>query len=386
MLQQLLSHNQDVKRLVDEGFAVEINDRHICVHNVPYVSSNKEVALATLLCPFNITGYVITQVDHTMFSTGYFPCDREGTSLSKIFLDDHTHQVTQTITAQCKFSSRPTNGYKDFHEKFSTYIAILESEAQVLDPKIKAKSFAPIKLTSIDSVFHYLDTNSSRANIDFLNQKIENQKIAIIGLGGTGSYILDFVSKTPVGEIHIYDNDDFSTHNAFRCPGAAAAEVLKCDISKVDYLFGIYSNIHKHIIPHNEFVNDGNLSAFSKYDFVFVCVDNNKSRMNICSYLAESNVKYIDVGLGVNKIGDMLSASIRVSYPHKQNISVLKNHCGNGNQEDDLYASNIQIAELNAFNAVLAVMKWKRESSYYTGVDDYHTLTYNTSMNKIVYE
>lgn len=386
MLQQLLSHNQDVKRLVNEGYAVEINDRHICVHDVPYVKSNKEVAYATLLCPFNITGSVITQVDHTMFSTGYFPCNREGAPLSKIFLDDRTHQVTQSIVAHCKFSSRPTNGYKDFHEKFTTYVALLESEAQVLKPNVKARNFAPIKLTNFDSVFHYFDTNSSRANIDFLNQKFRNQSIAIIGLGGTGSYILDFVSKTPVREIHIYDNDTFNTHNAFRSPGAATTEVLECDISKVDYLWGIYSNMHKHIIPHNEFVNDGNLSLFSKYDFVFVCVDNNKSRMNICSYLAENDIKYIDVGLGVNLIGDMLSASIRVSYPYRQDISVLRNHCGNGNEEDDLYASNIQIAELNAFNAVLAVMKWKRESAYYTGTDDFHTLTYNTSMNKIIYE
>lgn len=386
MLQQLLSHSQDVKRLVNEGYAVEINDRHICVHNVPYVKSNKEVAYATLLCPFNITGSVITQVDHTMFSTGYSPCNKEGVPLNKIILSEGARQITQDIIANCQFSSKPVNGYKDFHAKFTTYIALLESEAQILEPHVKARNFAPIKLTNFDSVFHYFDTNSSRANIDFLNQKFRNQSIAIIGLGGTGSYILDFVSKTPVREIHIYDNDTFNTHNAFRSPGAATTDALECDISKVDYLWGIYSNMHKHIIPHNEFVNDGNLSLFSKYDFVFVCVDNNKSRMNICSYLAENDIKYIDVGLGVNLIGDMLSASIRVSYPYRQDISVLKNHCGNGNHEDDLYTSNIQIAELNAFNAGLAVMKWKRESAYYTGTDDFHTLTYNTSMNKIVYE
>jgi hypothetical protein len=36
------------------------------------------------------------------------------------------------------------------------------------------------------------------------------------GLGGTGSYILDLVSKTPVNEILLFDSDDFLQHNAFR--------------------------------------------------------------------------------------------------------------------------------------------------------------------------
>ncbi|WP_318271316.1 ThiF family adenylyltransferase [Sphingobacterium cellulitidis] len=46
--------------------------------------------------------------------------------------------------------------------------------------------------------------------------KLERQKIAIIGLGGTGAYILDMVAKTPVKEIHLFDGDSFDQHNAFR--------------------------------------------------------------------------------------------------------------------------------------------------------------------------
>jgi tRNA A37 threonylcarbamoyladenosine dehydratase len=36
--------------------------------------------------------------------------------------------------------------------------------------------------------------------------KLEGKKIAIVGVGCTGSYILDLVAKTPVSEIHMYDD------------------------------------------------------------------------------------------------------------------------------------------------------------------------------------
>ena len=66
-------------------------------------------------------------------------------------------------------------------------------------------------------------------------------KIGIIGLGGTGSYILDFIAKTYVGEIHLYDSDKVLQHNAFRAPGAPSLQKLNEPVLKVDYLYNIYS-------------------------------------------------------------------------------------------------------------------------------------------------
>ena len=60
--------------------------------------------------------------------------------------------------------------------------------------------------------------------------------VAIIGLGGTGGYILDFVAKTPVKQIRLFDPDVFLSHNAFRAPGAPMLEELRDAPKKVDYL------------------------------------------------------------------------------------------------------------------------------------------------------
>jgi len=53
-------------------------------------------------------------------------------------------------------------------------------------------------------------------------------------------------------------------------------------------------------------------------------------------------------------------------------------------EADDLYRSNIQIAELNAMNAVLAVLRWKRMCGYLLDDSGDHDCTFTSSLNRIV--
>jgi tRNA A37 threonylcarbamoyladenosine dehydratase len=70
-----------------------------------------------------------------------------------------------------------------------------------------------------DSPFNYIDDASGRAGITAHTNRLSLARVAIVGLGGTGSYVLDLVVKTPVREIHAFDGDWFVQHNAFRSPG-----------------------------------------------------------------------------------------------------------------------------------------------------------------------
>lgn len=91
-----------------------------------------------------------------------------------------------------------------------------------------------------DGVFVYLDTSSSRAGITARNQLLELSKVAaIVGLGGTGTSNLDLLTKTPIRNIHLYDADTFSSHNAFRAPGAASVDDMAAQITKVGYYTGL---------------------------------------------------------------------------------------------------------------------------------------------------
>ena len=76
------------------------------------------------------------------------------------------------------------------------------------------------------------------------------QKVAIVGVGGTGSYVLDLVAKTPVREIHLFDGDDFLQHNAFRAPGAPSLEQLVAKPKKASYFKAIYDKMRTGIFVH----------------------------------------------------------------------------------------------------------------------------------------
>lgn len=122
------------------------------------------------------------------------------------------------------FSARPVGkdgaftDYPDFYEKVKTYIGIISGPVLQLYPDAPLKTERVFAEEEEDSPFLYPDTNTSRAEINAISDKIKGQKIGIIGVGGTGSYILDLVSKSSVAEIRLFDSDPFAQHNAFRSP------------------------------------------------------------------------------------------------------------------------------------------------------------------------
>lgn len=240
----------------------------------------------------------------------------------------------------------------------------------------------------MDDIFKYPDTNSSRAKIEFLNRKFKTQRIAIIGLGGTGSYILDYVSKTPVREIHIYDADYFQLHNAFRAPGAILAETFDSPggLKKVVYFHEIYSRMHGGIVPHDEYVTRDTLDQFRGFDIVFISVDKNKTRSMITEGLLPLGVPFIDVGLGINMSGDSLIGSMRVTVGTPEKNDHLLHRFGSEEFDENDYATNIQIAELNSINAAFAVIKWKKMCGFYQDLKHEHNILYFINTNKLLNE
>lgn len=238
------------------------------------------------------------------------------------------------------------------------------------------------------NVFKYPDTNSSRAKIELLNGKFGGMKIAIIGLGGTGAYTLDLVSKTPVAEIHIYDGDVFQLHNAFRAPGATPEIKFNSEqeLFKVQYYHSIYSEMHSCIVPHAEYITKENLNKLSDFDFVFISVDKNSVRHFITHGLADMKVAFIDVGLGVNALEDSLMGTIRVTKGSQVKTDHLAYRIGEEEPGENDYATNIQIADLNCFNAALAVITWKKHVGFYQDLKNGHNLLYFINTSKLLNE
>jgi hypothetical protein len=214
---------------------------------------------------------------------------------------------------------------------------------------------------------------------------LEIPKIAIIGVGGTGSYVLDLVTKTPVAEIHIFDGDTFFQHNAFRAPGAPSFDELEKMPSKVEYYTKIYSKMRRGIIPHKYCIDSTNAAELQQMNFVFISIDQGKSKKAIIEALESFKVPFVDVGMGLG-IGDdgSISGTVRTTSSVDGFRDQPKARISFGDEKEDEYDTNIQIGELNALNATFAVIKWKKLFGFYADHDCEHNSIYYIEGNRLL--
>lgn len=203
MLPQLISHSPDLLQLWEEGLSLEIRDGHLLVHDVPYVNSRKTIDYGTLVSTLNLAGdRTTTPETHVAYFIGGMPCDKVGNPIQSIINSTARQVLSGGIVVNVTFSSKPKDGYKNYFDKITTYLSIICNPAKALDESVTERKFKVYPNDGDeDSVFQYYDSNTSRAGIGVVDDKLKGHKIAIIGLGGTGAYILDSLAKTPVKEI-----------------------------------------------------------------------------------------------------------------------------------------------------------------------------------------
>ena len=342
---------------------------------------------ATLVSNLELAGDVTAKPrDHVVKFTGRTPCDAEGRPLNKIILSSGQANLGGGLVVHHEFSSKPTEGYADYYQKMSTYAEILCGYAQAIDPNATARTFEVVHGGNADSVFKYIDTASSRAGISAITEKLALGSVAIVGLGGTGSYILDLVAKTPVHEIHLFDGDRFGQHNAFRAPGAPSGEILGAAPKKSEYFCGIYSNMRRNIVSHDH-IDEDTVDTLSTMDFVFVAVDDADARRLSVEKLLEVGVPFVNAGMDVSEVDSSLLGQLQVTSatPERRDHVHLTIPLQAVPGEDD-YSRNIQIADLNALNAALAVVKWKKMMGFYLDLGREYSSLYQIDGNHLVNE
>ncbi|MCA0447325.1 MAG: ThiF family adenylyltransferase [Bacteroidetes bacterium] len=387
MLQQQINLSTDLKQLRDEGYEIEVNGGHLIVHHIPYVNSSKEIKFGKLISTLSMNNNITIKPEtHVIGFMGEYPCNKDGTIITAIQHANPNQQICDGIVSNFSFSNKPVNGYDNYYQKVTRYAQIISAPARSLDPSVTPQTFKVIEDLKEESVFHYIDTNASRANISMLNLKFKEQRIGIIGLGGTGSYVLDFVAKTPVDEILLFDSDNFLQHNAFRAPGAPSLEELNNKPSKVDYFASIYSRMRRGIKAISEKVTEDNIDMLAGLSYVFICIDSNSARSMIISTLTKYGVTFIDAGLGVNIAEENLVGTLRVTVGSKSKNDHIPLRIGSEAIDDNEYSNNIQIADLNAMNALMAVIKWKKMCGFYQDLKEEHHSTFTINTAQLINE
>jgi molybdopterin/thiamine biosynthesis adenylyltransferase len=393
MSQRLISLDPGLARLQREGFNVRIETGHVVVRDVPYVAPNRQVRLCVLADAYNDT--TCRPTDHTMYMAGEPPSDEKGVIQETMFAGDRQNQqpyaVGDGLTMQYRFSVKVVGEGQapipdeNYYDKFVRYIERLGRHVRAAGSDLSAQTF-PLVLPDEPgaSPFKYVDTATSRAQIAAISKTLQGQRLAVVGLGGTGGYVLDLVAKTPVEEIHLYDFDIFRQHNAFRAPGAASAEDLKLNSKKVDYFANIYAKMRNGIVPHPEGATEDTIAQIASTNFVFTCMDAGEAKRSLIDSLVANGTSFIDCGMGLYEVEGKLAGIARVTTATPGMNAHLADRIpfSDGNADNE-YAHNIQIADLNALNAALAVIRWKKWAGFYNDLEREHNSNYTVDGNSI---
>lgn len=377
----------DLGRLVAEGFELEIVAGHLVIRNVPFVDGTRQIRRGALISELKLAGNVAQRpATHVIMFAGGIPCDKNGRELVQIN-QKQRQVIDKDLTVECTFSSKPPDGYANYYEKLTVYVAMIVSQAQAIDPDARAETWRVIASDNPDTVFNYIDNASSRAGITAATRRLQLSHIAIVGLGGTGSYVLDLIAKTPVRKLHLFDGDKYGQHNAFRSPGAPSIDELRAIPYKVDYWKGIYSRMRRGIEAHPFHIDAASIEHLRGMDFVFLCADAGSAKLAIIEQLEALGTPFADTGMGLDLVDEQIQGVLTVTTSTKDRRDHVRRRVSfDGDGHENLYARNIQVADLNALNAALAVVRFKKHFGFYTDFGHEYFTAYTVDGNAIANE
>jgi hypothetical protein len=369
VLIELANHNDDIRRLLDRGYALRIDGAHLVVRDIAYLNEKQSLQVGAIVAKLEfIDKYRVKQVDHQIYFAGSLPYGLDGRPIPNLGGGPSAIELNKAdIVVQRSFSNKPEGGFANFFDKVEHYVRVIAA------PAIEMYGANPFTFgidtdATDDSVFKFRDTLTSRAEIGDLAAKFKDEVVAVIGLGGTGSYLLDFLVKTPVKEIRAFDGDVYHVHNAFRSPGRLDESELGKSKSEIYWLR--YRDFREGLTIERKYIDRSSAADFNGVTFAFVCVDKGSARAEIFDLLIELNIPFIDVGLGLNRKQGALSGTIRATYYALGNAAKVREMqlAEMTDDPDDVYRRNVQIAELNALNASIAMIRYKQLRGFY--VDD----------------
>lgn len=392
MSHALINRSADLKRLDQEGYDVRVVEGCLLLCSIPYVNAKQEVRFGTLVSTLALQGDSTAKPDtHVAHFIGEHPCHADGRKFSEIEHSSNKQTLAPGVEVNHSFSSKPTGSYTDYYEKMTTYAKMLSAEAHLIDPTATPRIYRQTHHTAAESPFKYPDTASSRAGIVALQEPLRSQKVAVVGVGGSGSYVTDLLAKTPILELHLFDGDELLNHNAYRSPGAASLKELRARPNKAQYFANRYSRMKNKVYAHPYHLREGNLDELSATTFVFICIDSPTAKRSIISYLTENGIAFIDVGMGIELSNGSLGGILRSTLVLPDKLDHIERRISfQDGAENDAYSQNIQVAELNALNATLAVLRWKRLLGFYRDAErEFHscyTIDGNHIANDVHYE
>ena len=128
-------------------------------------------------------------------------------------------------------------------------------------------------------------------------ERFLNAHLAVIGVGGVGSWAVEALARSAIGELTLTDLDHVAESNINRQLPALQDTLGR---AKVQVLAERIHAIHPHCRVHaiEEFVEPGNLEALihPNLDFVIDCIDNYRVKAALIAHCRRYKIKLITAG------------------------------------------------------------------------------------------
>jgi len=151
----------------------------------------------------------------------------------------------------------------------------------------------------MSSIFLRTQLNFGRDNI----RKLENSRVAVFGIGGVGSYVVEALVRNAIGAIDITDNDVICETNINRQLYALHSTVGKF---KVDVAEERIHDINPEckVTKHRCFFLPETSAGFdfSEYDYVVDCIDTVKGKIQIIGQAKLAGIPVISCMGAGNKL------------------------------------------------------------------------------------
>ncbi|NFI95219.1 tRNA threonylcarbamoyladenosine dehydratase [Clostridium botulinum] len=133
--------------------------------------------------------------------------------------------------------------------------------------------------------------------------KLKNSKVMIFGIGGVGSFTVEALARSGVGELILVDNDTISLTNLNRQIHATYNTI---DEPKVEAMKERILSINKdcNVITHQTFVNRDNIPEIipADVDYIVDAIDTVTSKLALAEHCYKNNIRIMSsMGTG-NKL------------------------------------------------------------------------------------
>lgn len=167
------------------------------------------------------------------------------------------------------------------------------------------------KIRIIGKKFYFFDEKDVKINKEIFDRQIEafgektqgilnKLHIGIVGAGGTGSSVVEQLTRLGIGEISIFDGDNFESSNVNRVYGTKISDsgVNKADLAKKNSAeIGLNTkiNLYKKFITEEYIAKE-----LRNCDILFCCTDNHSSRGIIVRLMTYYYIPVFDLAVKID--------------------------------------------------------------------------------------